>query len=58
MGAAFLPRWAPLKAMAKFGAPTTVIQLPAKVLVGSERGGEKSVHGDGGDRVTELTKKN
>ena len=27
----------------------------ARVLVGSERGGRKSVHGDGGDRVTGLT---
>jgi hypothetical protein len=48
--------------VAKFGNAAATVPLPwvlseegARVLVGSERRwGEKSVHGDGGDRVTEL----
>jgi len=58
----FLRRWAPLDAVAEFGAPTVTLRSHgccrwegARVLVGSERGGRIIVHGDGGDRDTGLT---
>ena len=58
-----LRQWAPLGVVAKFGNSATTVPLPWVLSVrgrkgfGWERGGggEKSVHGDGGDRVTELT---
>jgi len=55
--------WAPLDAVAKFGAPTITIALTwvlsvmgARVLAGSKRGGRKSVHNVGVDRDDGLSR--
>jgi hypothetical protein len=57
-----LLRWAPLDAVAKLGAPTVTIALAwvlsvrdTRVLVGSKRGGRKSVLNVGVDRDGGLT---
>ena len=59
----FLRRWAPLDAVAEFGAPTVTIALSWWVMsvrgckgFGREQeGGRKSVHNVGVDRDTGLT---